>query len=68
MGPTAVVDGIELCKPFGGLLDPCPRCGHVYQRREGLNEATGETKLVCSGCSTAYFCPPDQSRSAAVTE
>lgn len=52
----AIVSGIEVFNGLDmGLRVPCPNCGTVFRRIVGINEATGEKKLICSGCSTAYF-------------
>lgn len=55
---TAIVAEIEWFNNLRGALIPCPVCGTAFARRASVCEATGEGKLVCSGCSTAYFTPP----------
>jgi hypothetical protein len=39
------------------LAGGCPRCGVVYDRVAGP-EPDGSIKLVCAGCSTAYWTEP----------
>lgn len=57
---VAIVAGIEVFDRLTDDRNPCPECGTVFPRVVGTNEATGEGKLICAGCNTAYFAPPGQ--------
>jgi hypothetical protein len=57
VGGIPIVAGGSNLRVRSVLAGGCPCCGVAYDRVAGL-EPDGSVKLVCAGCSTAYWTEP----------